>query len=362
MKILHISTALSWRGGEQQLEYLVNGLEKLGQTSWVMCPEKSKFALNATINSQIITYKKHGAFEILVAKKLTNIINKYKIEIIHLHDAKAHTTLWLSHLIFGLRTPVVLSRKVDFPIKKISFTKYNSSIIKAYISVSHAVDLVLKNAVKDHANMHVIHDGIDLLKFKNLPKSNFLREKYSIDPHQILIANIAAITGHKDYFTFINTAVLLKKRYEERIRFLIIGADGGEQKEIEAYILRKNMQDSIHITGFIPDIYKHIGGIDVFLFTSKLEALGSSLLDVMASKVPIVSTYAGGIPEIVLHQKTGYLAQPGDALTLAQYVGLIIDNNNIRESIIEQAWNRVQHFSSELLAKKTLEIYQDVLQ
>lgn len=360
MKILHISTAKSWRGGEQQLTYLVHGLEALHQESIVLCPEDAALARNIPQNYSLITYTKRGGLDIFAAKRLNRIIKKYQITLIHGHDAHAHNMIWLAHLFFGLDTPVVMARKVDFKIKKSSSFKYNCSAIKAYICVSDAVKKILQSTVKNHSILHVVHDGIDLTKFDYLPTNYYLRSQYGILADQILIANIAAIAGHKDYYTFVNTAEILIHKYGAKIRFLCIGADGGEQKNIDAYIAQKGLQDYIQITGFIPDIYKYIAEIDVFLFTSKLEALGSTLLDVMASKVPIVSTQAGGIPEVVEHGVTGLLAEVGDARSLATHVQSILQQTTLREQLSSQAYAKVYQFSQDELAKKTLKIYQQV--
>lgn len=360
MKILHISTAKSWRGGEQQLAYLVHGLEALHQDSIVLCPEDSALASNIPQKYTVLTYTKRGGLDILAARQLIKIIKQHQITLIHGHDAHAHNMIWMAHLFFGLDTPVVMARKVDFKIKKSSSLKYNCSAIKAYICVSEAVKKILQSTVKNHSILHVVHDGVDLTKFDHLPPSQYLRSQYGILSDQILIANIAAIAGHKDYYTFVNTAEILIQIYGAKLKFLCIGADGGEQNNIEAYIKQKGLQECIKITGFIPDIYKYISEIDVFLFTSKLEALGSTLLDVMASKVPIVSTRAGGIPEILEHRVTALLAEVGDASSLALHVQSILQQAKLRDQLSSQAFAQVHQFSENELAKKTLKIYQQV--
>lgn len=101
--------------------------------------------------------------------------------------------------------------------------------------------------------------------------------------------------------------------------------------------------------------------MDVLLFTSKEEGLGTTILDAFACKVPVVATAAGGIPEIITNEKTGLLAPVGDAQTLAHYVEKILADRNLREQLIENAWQKVKYFSKENMAKKTLEVYQSLL-
>ena len=361
MRVLHLSTAKSWRGGEQQITYLVEGLKNLGHNAIVMCPADTPLIEAISPYAEVITYIKRGSMDLLAASKLSATCKHANIDIIHGHDAHAHNTIWLAAMLFGLKTPCVMSRKVDFAIKKRSFKKYNHPIIKAYICVSNAVKEVLENIVTDKSKLQVVHDGVSLSKFQNLPESNFLRSKYNISTDQILIANIAAIAGHKDYFTFVDTAEKSITAYGNKVTFLCIGADGGELQLIKDYIVHKNLESQVIITGFVQDIYKYIGEIDIFLFTSKMEALGSSLLDVMASNVPIVATKAGGIPEIITHQQTGLLADIKDATTLASHVAHLIENTAIKNQLIVNASQSVKAYDIDSFAEKTLNIYQKVV-
>ena len=107
---------------------------------------------------------------------------------------------------------------------------------------------------------------------------------------------------------------------------------------------------------------KHCSAADIFLMTSKTEGLGTTLLDAMAANVPIVATEAGGIPEIIKHNQTGLIAPVKDAAKLAENVLLLIENTELKNKLVENAFQFVKQFSKESMANKTMEIYHRIVQ
>src|SRR5690606_19919072 len=174
-----------------------------------------------------------------------------------------------------------------------------------------------------------IHSGIDLKKFSFLGKHDFFRNQYKIPHISPIIGNTSALADHKDYFTFINTAEILIKQ-NDNLRFLIIG-DGNLRDEIREYVESKKLHNHIIFTGFVTNLAETLHEIDIFLMTSKTEGLGTSILDAFASKVPVVATNAGGIPELVKHEETGLIATVKDHEKLAENVNQILNEPELKE-------------------------------
>ena len=124
IRILHISSPLTWRGGEQQVAYLVKELSNKNVEQWIISPFGSKLSeFCAKNNWNIIGYKKSGGIDLALARKIARISKQNKIDIIHCHDAHAHAGAVLSAFVFDHKVPVVLSRRVDFPIGKSWFSR-----------------------------------------------------------------------------------------------------------------------------------------------------------------------------------------------------------------------------------------------
>jgi len=360
--ILHVSSAKTWRGGEQQIAYLVQELRLKGVTQYVFCVEKAPLA--TWCESQgitAITYRKRNSFDLPLANRIRVICKENKITILHAHDSHAHTFAWLSAECFANPTPIVVSRRVDFPINHRNlFTrrKYNHPRIKAIICISHQIKKILAPAIRDNHKLTVVHSGIDASKFT--AASGKLRQTYNLSKDIPLVGNIAAIADHKDYFTFVNTAKILLDR-GLNIRFLIIGGDGGQQVAIENYIKANELENYILLTGYREDIPAIFSELDVLLFTSKEEGLGTTILDAFACRVPVVATRAGGIPEMIEHQRTGLLADIGDFTTLASHVETLLTNFLLRQELTQQAWEQLREFSKESMATGVLVVYKKVL-
>ncbi|NNC83782.1 MAG: glycosyltransferase [Flavobacteriales bacterium] len=360
MRILHISSEATWRGGEQQIAYLIQESMSRGQAVEVLC--KSDSAFQNWCEEQSIPYRTapfKNSFDLYSAWKLRSYIRDSRIDLIHIHSGKGHGVFALSTLL-GVRTPAILSRRVDFPLKNNPWSrwKYGLSQIKHILCVSDAIRALVLEKVSDPERVSTIHSGIDLSRFEHLkPKS--LHEQYDIPRNRMLIGNVAALAPHKDYRTFIRTA----ERCVDSglpVHFFIIG-EGDERSMIESEISRSGLQSHVTMTGFLQDIPAVLAGLDLFLISSETEGLGTSILDAFAAGTPVIATAAGGIPEIVIHEQTGLLCPIKDDQCLAFSVKRLLDDTDLKERLRIGATEHLQQFTKQTVAQQTLAVYEEVL-
>ena len=352
--ILHISTPKSWRGGEQQIAYLYEELNLRGVKQYLLCPKDSEMSKKGkSLGWNIIERRKTMAIDPFFARKVSLVCKQKKIDIVHAHDSHAHSFAVISASFFGNKTPIIVSRRVDFPISRSSIKKYNHKSIKRIICVSDAIKRLIEPDIINKTILKTIHSGIDLNRFSQIEKKDKkLHKEYNIPFDTPLIGNIAAIAPHKDYFTFINTAeTLVKKKYN--LKFIIIGT-GPMEEEIKNYCNQKKLNEHIIFTGFRTDIEEILPELDIFLITSKTEGLGTSIIDAFACKVPVVATRAGGIPEIVKHEKSGLLANVKDSEELANQVERILKGSVNTSKIIAGQQDILTNFTKSATAEKTL--------
>ncbi|GAB5540174.1 MAG: glycosyltransferase [Salibacteraceae bacterium] len=361
MRVLHITSPKSWRGGEQQLMYLVEELNKVGVWQIVLCPFNSEvhaYCLKNHINH--LTYYKGFSANPMVAFRVNHVCKRERIDLMHVHDSHAHNFAVLSSVLSNNDIPIVVSRRVDFPVgeKLVSAYKYNHPRIAKIICVSRAILDIMEPAIEDKTKLAVVHSGVDLEKFEGVNPAD-LHSEYDIPQDHVVIGNVAALAPHKDYPTFIHTA---RRLIESglKAKFLAIG-DGPSRKEIIAEIARQNMQNHIVLTGFRSDVKSVLLALDAFLITSETEGLGTSILDAQAAGIPIVATRAGGITEVVIHEKTGLLADVKDDKALAKHVLSILENKTLRDRVVSGARDHVKAFSKQETAKKTKQVYDLVL-
>lgn len=361
MNILHLSSEKTWRGGEQQIAYLIQELNVLGINNLVACRKDSAF--EAHCRQHHIPYFSlpfSNSLDLRTAMGLRKICTKADIDLMHLHSSKSHGVAVLAAWL-GNPTPMILSRRVDFPLKRnwLSQKKYNHPGILKIACVSDAIKVMVQKDIDEPAKAITIYSGIDLQKFSTDKTSRHLRKQYAIPDDHWLIGNTSAIASHKDYYTFVDTAAILVQQNFPAYYFII--GKGPQEENIRAYVAEKGLQDKIIFTGFLNNIPEVLPELDLFLMTSKTEGLGTSLLDAFASKVPVVATAAGGIPEIVKHEQSGLLVDVGDSHQLAKEVIRILQNPALNAQTVKGAFELVQEFDKRITAEKTLALYYNVL-
>lgn len=359
MKVIHFNLQKNWRGGEQQLAYLIKSLEIKGVIQILICLENSaleNFAIKENLN--YIKIKKGWFNAIKFAYKLTKIIKKEKIDILHCHESKGHSIALYSKLFFNCKTPIILHRRVVFPIKSFlsKKIKYSSKYITKVICISRAVESVLKKSIKFKDTV-IIHSMTDT-KY-NYVNHNILREKYKISGSKI-IGYIAALTFEKDHYTFLNTAKKLLQSIPD-LHFVIIG-DGILRANLEKYSIENGLQNHVSFLGFIDNPKKVIPEIDLLLFTSTKEGLGSTILDFFVAKKPVVSVKNGGSEDLIQHGINGFICEEKDIDCLSKYALRILSDANVRTNIVKNAFEFVENnFSIEIVTTKTYDCYKSIL-
>jgi glycosyltransferase involved in cell wall biosynthesis len=186
-----------------------------------------------------------------------------------------------------------------------------------------------------------------------------LRRELGVPAGLPLIGNVAALADHKDHPTFIDAAARLTATGLDA-RFVVIG-DGELRAELEARSRAAGLAGRLHFLGFRADVPRLLPELDLFLFTSKTEGLGSSVIDALACRVPVVATRAGGVPEIVEDGVSGLLAPVGDGAALAAAAARVLADAGLRERLVVAGAGRAQAFTVSAMAERTLALYRELL-
>lgn len=364
MNILHLNSENSWRGGEQQLSYLLQGLRKnQSHKLYLMGRAGSKLQTWCETNDiEFISAAFSGSADIFTSLKIAKTCKMLKIDMMHAHTSHAHASALYSKFFLN-KAKLIIHRRVSFPIKDnlISSFKYKSNLISNIICVSKNVQTVLTQKTQQPNKTTVIYDSVDINRFttnKNYNES-FI-QRYQLPESQFIVANTSALSSEKDYITFINTAEeCLKKNLD--IIFLIAGK-GPEHDNIANLILKKKLTSHVFLLGFVSDIPDLLNNIDLFLMTSLQEGLGSSILGAFITKKAVVATDAGGIPELVTHRQTGMLTKTKDYKQLAQHIQTILNDPSLAKKITQNAYKVVnKQFLTDQMIEQTEHVYKTVL-
>lgn len=348
MNILNVTTITEWRGGDKQMYTIYKLLENNPDIKqFILCPEKSVLAkMCKEDNSAYFTYTKNKLKLVNATRAIVNICKKEKINVIHLHDSSSLNAAILALPFISKSVKLVFSRKRDNPIKDkfLNRKKYTHPRIVKIVSVSKAVEAIFYNVVKDRSRLLTIYDAIDVNKYASKTNKQLLHTEYNLNANVKIIGNIAGLTKQKDIFTFVDTAkkIIDTKPDELRLKFIAIGA-GEDKEELDTYTKELGLENDILFAGFRNNADELLPEFDVFLMTSISEGLPLTIYEAFASRIPVVSTDAGGIREVLVTGKTGILADIKDSDALAKGVLKIIKDHDFADMLRENAYQLVKN-------------------
>jgi glycosyltransferase involved in cell wall biosynthesis len=239
---------------------------------------------------------------------------------------------------------LVLSRKRNNKIKPFFLNKYKYShpYITKIVSVSQAVEAIFADIITDKNRLLTIYDAIDVKKVVEKSNTRILHKEFNLKDDTLIIGNIAGLDDQKDLFTFIDTAKKIKtsSRNLPEVKFFILGR-GPKKAALEEYIVLNELQNDVILAGFRTDVLDVLPEFDILLMTSIEEGLPLSIYEAFAAKVPVVSTDAGGIKEVVLTNETGFVAKQKDSDHLAKMCLELLQNSSLKEYVTQNAFQVV---------------------
>jgi len=359
IKVLHIDAGHEWRGGQQQVAYLLQNMIDAGYDTKLVCPAGSPLLQhscekNLPVASLLLTSKTR----LNDARAIAMLCREEGFQIIHAHCSHSLTLAILSRLLYR-NVRIVASRRVDFHVKKpiVGALKYRTKLLDKIICVSDAIREILIGDGVQPEKVVTVRSGIDLHKFDDANPQG-LREEFSIPSDHVIILTVAALVGHKDYPTLLKAAQKVISK-TEKVTFLAVG-EGPKKEELLQLAAELNLGDRFIFTGHKNDVGRFLKLADIFVLASKTEGLGTSLLDAQVAGCAIVATEAGGIPEIVKDGETGLLAPPENAEALADGLLRIIEDKKERSRLAKNAQKEVEKFSHFNTFEKTDDVYQSL--
>ena len=366
MRLIQVTASKGWRGHEQKIIYLYEAFRDFGyvEDQWIVCVTDSEVHKRAKEKGiQVIDLSFKSEYDLKFAKSLKRIADEYKADMVFIHNSQSHTLAVLSSLFYGLKIPLVLCRTL---IKRVDTNffrkwKYNYKGIKRILCITQPVVDELKYAVKDHSRLRIVGILTDINKFTKTQKNGMLHKEFNIPSDHKIIGNIAAFTGFKDHYTWIDTVEILAKT-DLKATFILVG-EGVLEDEIKQYVGSKRLEDRVIFAGFRKDIPEILPEFDLFLFTSNNEPAGGVILESYACKVPVVAANAGGIPELVVDNETGFLAEVGNAQDFADKVMTLMNDEVLQQKFSKNGYQfLVDNHTKDVIAKQMIDELNDVLE
>lgn len=264
--------------------------------------------------------------------RIFRLLMKEKPDLVHTHTAKAGTigrvAVFLYNTLFFKHVKTVhtfhghvfhdyfspLKSRLFLSVEKILAKKTDAIIA---ISKTQKEELAERFRIAPAWKIQHVRLGFDLSPFLSCAtKRGELRKRIGVDEETLLIAVIGRLVPIKNHRMFLDAARLLSDRFpEKKMRFLIIG-DGELRDSLEVYVGQQGLNEHVCFCGWIKEIYTAFADLDILALTSLNEGTPVSIIEAMASSVPVIATDAGGVRDLLGPPQQD--ADPEDGFTLCE--------------------------------------------
>lgn len=219
-------------------------------------------------------------------------------------------------------------------------------------------DTILQNnaTLIDPSKINVIYNGIDLDNYDNKDTEAL----YKPSGKELIIGNAGRLVNQKGHHFLIDIAEhLMAKGIDFKI---LIAGDGALKEKLKKYAREKQVNEKIIFTGFVPDIKSFMQSLDIFVLPSLWEGFGYVLVEAMAYKKPVIGFDVSSNPEIIRHNKTGYLIENQDIDQFTNKLMQLANDKKLRQTLGENGRQFVQqNFTIKIALNKFKELYlQDI--
>lgn len=308
---------------------------------------------------------KYPPYELALASKMVDVVKHEKLDLLHVHYAIPHaSSAYMAKQILateGIHIPVVTTLH-GTDITLVGKDASYEPVVTFSINQSDGVTAVSDDLRKDTyehfnitKNIEVIPNFIDLDRFNKQKKDHF---KKAICPDgEKLIVHTSNFREVKRVDDVIKVFAKIQQKIPARL--LLVG-DGPERNNMEILCRELNVCDHVRFLGKLEAVEEVLSVADLFIMPSEKESFGLAALEAMACEVPVISSNVGGIPELNVHGKTGFLSNPGDVEDMAKNGLYVLDDEHLSH-FKQNALNRAQEFDITAILPKYENFYQKIL-
>jgi N-acetyl-alpha-D-glucosaminyl L-malate synthase BshA len=312
---------------------------------------------------EVSTYPlfKYPPYCLALATKMAEVASREGLDLLHAHYAIPHATAAFMARQMVSPAPKVITTLHGTDITLVGADQSFYGIIKFTTEASDGVTAV-SNYLKEETRkkfqvqrpIRVIYNFVDTQRFRPLQG----RRENTFGDGKILmhISNFRPVKRIRDI-----VCVFAKVRQAISTKLVMIG-DGPERTAAEALVNELKLGGEVHFLGNQVGVEELLGQADLFLLPTDGESFGLGALEAMSCGVPVIGCQKGGLPEVVLHGQTGFLAPVGDVEAMSEYALKILTDDDLGKQMGENARQRVlKSFDAELIVPQYEEFYKQVV-
>jgi N-acetyl-alpha-D-glucosaminyl L-malate synthase BshA len=287
----------------------------------------------------------YPSYGMTVAAKMVDVSRKYDLDLLHVHYAFPHAVSgWLAREILGEGAPKVVTTLHGTDITLTGQDEAYRSVTRAAIEKSDAVTAVsdfLRQETYNHFDVerpiHVIPNFIDLDRFTPLDSEHAPDNPYVCPGEKLLVH----ISNYRPVKRAVDALEVFRRVHAQMPARLLLIGDGPEVPKLRNLAAQYGLEEVVIFLGEEREVENVLPYADLFLCTSASEGFGLAPLEAMSCGVPVIATRVGGLPEVVVHEKTGFLHELGDVDRMAASAVAILNDPDRHRAYAEAARDRV---------------------
>ncbi len=305
-------------------------------------------------------------YELALASRLVDVVQYEQLDILHVHYAIPHASAaYMAKQILaanGIHIPVVTTLH-GTDITLVGKDRTYKPVVTFSINQSDGVTAVSENLKKDTFehfeitnDIKVIPNFIDLDRFSHKSKNHF---KKAIAPNDEKI--IVHTSNFRKVKRVQDVVKIFAKVVETLPAKLLLAGDGPERVEVEQLCRELNLKDDVRFLGKLDAVEEILSVSDLFILPSETESFGLAALEAMACKLPVISSNAGGIPELNIDGVTGFLDEVGDIDSMAAHAIYILEDEARLQKFKENALAHAKTFDIKYIMPIYEKYYEEVI-
>ena len=346
-----------WRGGQNQMLLTLKGLQTRGHAAELVAAEESALGERAVEQGVTVHRVSRGLFRIPAARKIAELTKSGRFDLVHVNEAHGLTAAWLARA--QRRLPLIVSRRVGYPIGKSRIAQARYKAAARIIAISHWVARQLADCGVPREKMAVVYEGVEIPSLPTNETRARARARWNISAETRLLGNVGVLLPDKGQEWLIRALPAVRREFGGSS--LLLAGDGPCRARLERLTRELGLGDAVVFAGFVKEIEQVYSALDIFLFPAQFEGLGTSLLAAMGYGVPSIAFDGCAFGEIIENGTSGMLVENQSLPGIVSAITRLLSDQEFARSVGGGGRRRIEEvFSADRMVEGTIKIYMEV--
>jgi N-acetyl-alpha-D-glucosaminyl L-malate synthase BshA len=312
-------------------------------------------------------------YDLALATRMAEVAEIYNLDILHVHYAIPHSVsallarqmlaaqtngkarkLPFVTTLHGTDITIVGADRSYLPVTRYSIEQSDGvTAISQYLKQRTVQEFEIRNPIE------VIYNFVNCDIYQRNPKAAEKRAEFA-DKEERILVHVSNFRPVKRLCDVIEIFDRVQKKVPSR---LLLMGDGPDRSRAEWLVNQKGLRKKVEFLGKVDRVYEKLSIADLLLVPSEMESFGLAALEAMACEVPVIATAVGGVPEVIEHGRSGFLAPVGDVETMARNaIEILSDETRLREMGVVARWEAQTRFCSTTIIPEYERFYERVLE